>query len=99
MNREALMVIALANKAGKLISGEDAVLESIRNRTACLTVISEDASENTKKRFQDKCRFYGVDCMEGASKRETAAMLGKEERSAIAFSDEGLKQLFLKKLK
>ena len=99
MNREALMVIALAYKAGKIVSGEDEVLESIRTGKACLTVVSADASENSKKRFTDKCRYYGIDCIEGATKRETAVMIGKSERSAIAFSDEGFKQLFLKKLK
>ena len=99
MNREALMVIALAHKAGRVLSGEDQVLEGIRTGNALLTVISEDASENAKKRFSDKCRYYGVDFIEGGTKRETASMIGKTERSAIAFTDEGFKQLFLKKLK
>ena len=99
MNREALMVIALAYKAGKLLSGEVQVLEGVRSGNVCLMVVSEDASVNAKKRFTDKCRYYGVEWIECGLKRETASMIRKEELSAIAFTDEGFKQLFLKKLK
>ena len=53
-------LIGLAMRARKVVSGEE-LLEAIRKRRVSLVIVSEDASENTKKRYSDKCSFYGVD--------------------------------------
>ena len=42
-------MLGLAARAGDIASGEGAVKDSIRNHSAYLVVVSDDASENTKK--------------------------------------------------
>ena len=43
--------IGMANRAGKIVSGQDSVRNSIRRKKVKLIIIAEDASDNTKKRF------------------------------------------------
>lgn len=89
MNRRASSLLSLARRAGKLIMGEDSVLESIRAGKARLVIIPCDASENTKKKFNDKCRFYNVNIIVTASKEEINSSIGEYNRSCFAIEDEG----------
>lgn len=60
MNNEEkiLGLIGLCKRASKLTSGEQSVLENLRNFSSALVIISSDASENTSKKFKDKCKTY-----------------------------------------
>lgn len=53
-------MLGLAERAGKLISGETKVLDAIRSGKAELVILATDASDNTKKMFHDKCSSYGI---------------------------------------
>ena len=53
-------MLGLANRAGRLIKGEQMVLDAIRSGKARIVLVAEDASDNTKKLFSDKCSYYGV---------------------------------------
>nr|MCR5596597.1 ribosomal L7Ae/L30e/S12e/Gadd45 family protein [Lachnospiraceae bacterium] len=53
-------LLSLAAKGGRVCSGETAVLNAIKNGSAALVIISSDASDNTKKKFKDKCTYYEV---------------------------------------
>lgn len=60
MNNEEkiLNMIGLCKRAGKLITGESAVLESIRGKNSQLVIIAGDASLKTMKKFTDKCKSF-----------------------------------------
>jgi len=47
-------------KGRNLVSGEFQTLDAIRNGSAMLVIVAEDASGNTRKLFTDKCSYYGV---------------------------------------
>lgn len=98
MERDALSILSLSNKAGALVSGEEAVVESIKEGKALLVIAAADASVNTKKRLRDKAFYRRVEFLEFGSKESLGRAIGKEERSGIALTDEGLKKLFLLKL-
>ena len=51
MTYKDLSMLSIAAKAGKVKSGSLAVLNSIRDGEAVFVMITEDASENTKKKF------------------------------------------------
>ena len=68
MNDRVLGMIGLATKAGKIIYGEDKLLEAIRFGKAKLVIIATDASDNTKKKFNDKCSYYKVKAFEYGTK-------------------------------
>ena len=65
---KAVNMLGLAKRAGKLICGEDMVLETIRSGKAKLVIIATDASDNTKKMFKDKCAYYNIPVCECAKK-------------------------------
>ena len=53
-------------------------------------IVSQDASENTKKAFRDLCTYYKVPLYIFGSSDELGKTLGKEFRILAAIEDEGL---------
>lgn len=53
-------MLGLAARAGKIVCGEGAVLDSIRSGKAQLIIIAADASENTAKKFRNSGEYYSV---------------------------------------
>jgi len=90
MNRTRLIsLLGLAQKAGKIASGEVAVEYAVRSGKARLVLVAADASDNTKKSYRDLSAYYGVACYEGLSKDEFGHATGKPPRAAIAVTDAG----------
>ena len=53
-------MIGLAARAGKIGSGEFAVEKAVKGRKACLVIIAEDASANTKKKVSEYVRLLSA---------------------------------------
>lgn len=85
-------------RAGKLVSGEFAVEKAVKTQTAYLVLVAEDASENTKKLFFDKCNYRGIPCHLGFSKEELGKACGKEQRASIGICDQGFAGAIIKLL-
>ena len=83
-------LLGLCVKAGKLRSGEVACLDAIRKKTAQLVIIADDATENTKKQFSDKCSYYKVPFVYFGDKKTLGHAIGKDVRTSLAITDEGL---------
>ena len=84
----ALSLLSLAMRAGKIKSGEYAVEKAVKSGEARLVLVAGDASANTKKAYQDMCRFYRVKYLEYADKTILGGTIGKEFRAAIAVCEE-----------
>lgn len=84
-------LIGLAMRARKVVSGEE-LMEAIRKKKVSLVVMCDDASENTKKRYSDKCSFYGIDLITVESSARLNQAIGKVNRMAVGISDEGFKK-------
>ena len=95
--RKALNLLGLAQRARKLESGSPTVLTSVRSKQATLVVIADDASQNTKKQFLDKCEDYNIPSYIIFTKEEISHAIGKE-RTVCAFTDDGFAQSFKKLL-
>lgn len=93
MRDKRLNMLGIAMKAGKVVSGEDMTMESIKARRAYLVIIAADASDNTKKLFYDKCRYYRIPVTEYGTKSELGWAIGKAERSSVAIEDKGLAEV------
>ncbi len=91
-------MLGLCMRAGKLKSGEFSVLEAIRHGMAELVIISEDASDNTKKKFNDKCSYYNVPMIYFGNKEELGHAIGKDVRTSLAVLDEGFAKSLRKNL-
>mgnify|MGYP000650133608 FL=1 len=88
MNR-ALSMISLATKAGKTKSGEFMTEKEVKEGHAHLVIVADDASDNTKKKFQNMCDFYQVPIYFYKDKDTLGHAMGKEFRASLVILDEG----------
>lgn len=93
-----LPLLGLATKAGKTASGEFMTEKSVKSHKAYLVIVSEDASDNTKKMFTNMCRFYKVPLVITGTKEDLGHAMGKELRASLAILDEGFARSIQKKL-
>lgn len=83
-------MIGLARRAGKLVSGEFCTEKEVKTGRAQLVILAEDASFNTKKKFQNMCDFYEVPICFYKDKDTLGHAMGKEFRASLAILDEGM---------
>lgn len=93
MNNQVFNMIGLAKRARKVVSG-DTMLKSIQNKSAKLVIIARDASENTQKKYIDKCTFYNIPYAMVDNAADLSHAIGDFNKVAIGILDEG----FAKKL-
>lgn len=94
-----LSMLGLATRAGRIASGEFSTEKAVKSDRAFLVVVSEEASENTKKKFRNMCSFYQVPLYFYASKEALGMAIGKEFRASLAVLDEGFAKSLEEKLK
>ena len=86
---KALSLVSLAMKAGKVASGEFCTEKEVKTGMAALVIVAEDASDNTKKKFQNMCEFYEVPIYFYGDKDTLGHAMGKEFRASLAVTDPG----------
>ncbi len=90
-NRDrALSMLGLATRSGNVASGGFATEQAIKRGKARLVIIAKDASDNTKKKFGNMCEFYRVPYVQYSVKETLGHAIGREERTCLAVTDEGL---------
>ncbi len=57
-----LSMLGLSRRARKVIIGTPLVTDKLPCGKVKVVFYTLDASDNTKKRITDKCKFYNVDC-------------------------------------
>ena len=95
---KSLSLLSLATKAGKTKSGEFLTEKAVKEGDAYLVIVAADASDNTRKRFQNMCDFYKVPIYFYGDKDTLGHAMGKEERSSVAVTDGGFAQSIQKLL-
>ncbi|MBO4835611.1 MAG: ribosomal L7Ae/L30e/S12e/Gadd45 family protein [Lachnospiraceae bacterium] len=93
-----LSQLGLAMKAGKLVSGEFMAENAIKENRAVLVIVTEDASDNTKKHFTDMCNYRDIPILFFGTKEQIGASIGKQMRASIAITDEGFAKSIIKKV-
>ena len=89
---KVLSLISLATKAGRCASGEFMTEGQTKSGRASLVVVAEDASDNTKKLFFNKCKYYKIPCFVYGSKQELGEATGNVSRASIAITDRGFSE-------
>ena len=98
MNEKRLFgMLGFAMRAGKLVLGTDLICTQMAKRGCdklTLVIISDDASEATKKKLTTKAEFYGIKCLTVNIPSETiGALLGKTYSPVcVGVKDEGFSQ-------
>lgn len=96
--QKTLNLIGLATRAGKTASGEFSTEKAVKGGKAHLVVVSEEASDNTKKMFTNMCTYYKVPICCFGQKGELGHAMGKEMRASLAVTDAGLAQAIVKQM-
>lgn len=92
--RQVVNFLGLCMRAGRVISGQEACVDLIRQEEAALVLLDGGASENTRKRIQDACQSHGAPLWalgEGA----LGSAIGKRGRMVIALKADGMAQKLL----
>lgn len=91
---QALNLLGLAQRAGKVISGEEFVVKAIQEGQARLVFLAQDAAPNLTKKITDKSQTYTVEVSTEFSTLELSSAIGKA-RKVLALTDAG----FTKKMR
>lgn len=92
-------LLGIAMRGHNLVSGEFQTLDAIKKGSAMLVIIAEDASDNTRKLFTDKCSFYEVPVISYGTKEGLGRAIGKDLRSSLGVCDAGLADAIIKRLR
>ena len=95
---KVLSLLGMAMRGRNLVSGEFQTLEAIRKGSAMLVIIAEDASDNTRKMFTDKCTYYEVPIAYYGTKQSLGKAIGKDFRSSLGVCEAGLADAIRKQL-
>lgn len=96
-NNEVLSLLGLASRARKITTG-DTLLKKIRSQQVYLVLIAEDASDNTKKKYIDKCVYYHIDYMVVSDIEQLSHAIGKDNRVAVGICEKGFANKIKSKL-
>lgn len=88
-----LNLLGLAFKAKKLITGEENVMNALKDtntkNSPKIVFVASDASSRTIDNFSRKCFFYKVEFTNQLSTEEMSGALGKTLVKIIAVTDQG----------
>ena len=81
-------MLGLAQRAGKLISGEELVIKAVQSGQARLVFLANDAGSNVTKKTTDKCNYYNIEVSTVFNALELSMAIGKP-RKTVAVVDAG----------
>ena len=99
MTADALNLIGLALKAGRLEIGEEPVEAACRGKRARVLLLASDAAENSARRAERFAQAGKVPCVTvPAVKAELGHAVGRASCAMLALTDAGLAASLMKKL-
>ncbi len=98
MKNRVLSMIGIAAKSGNVVSGEFSTEKAVKTGKAWLVIVSEEASDNTRKKFSNMTEFYEVPMYAFGTKEELGHCIGKEFRASLAVVDERLANAIVEKI-
>jgi ribosomal protein L7Ae-like RNA K-turn-binding protein len=81
-------LLGLAQRAGKVASGEAAAEANIEKHKACLVILASDASERTITHFTGLCERNHIKYMVIGEKIKYGIAMGKSPRSVVVILDD-----------
>lgn len=87
---EALAFLGIAQRAGALVKGNDAVRQALRRREVSFLILAEDGSETQKKKLIPLAEARGVPRKSFGSMNELGAALGHGPVAAVGVMESRL---------
>lgn len=82
--------LGLAKRSGNIIEGYSKCDEARNKKSIFLFIISNDASESTKKKFKKHCLAKNIKVIEDFTKEELGNSIGREEVKILAILDSNM---------
>lgn len=98
MVNKVYAMIGIAEKAGKVVSGEFSTEKAVKSGKACLVILASDVSGNTRKHFSDMCAYRDIPIFIYGNRQELGHAIGKEMRVNLAITDRGLADSIRKRI-
>lgn len=98
MKQKLFNMLGLAMKAGQIKSGEFSTEKAVKEGKAYLVLVAEDASDNTKKMFQNMCKYYRVPCFLFGDKVQLGHAIGRQFRASVACTSEHFSKALIAQL-
>lgn len=90
--------LGMAQKAGKLASGDYAVRSALKSGKGKLLIVAADAAENAKKDMYFLAELTKITVVECLSRDELGQAIGKAKRTAVVVLDNNFASMINKKL-
>lgn len=84
LEERIISTIALANKAGRAVSGSDKVMEALKKGETFILILAEDIAVESRAKFMALAQKAGVDTYSFSIKERLGSPLGKDIRTAVA---------------
>ena len=86
---KARSLLGLAQRAGKLVSGEDTVERELSKGRIHLLIIAADSSDNTRRQAEKWSVYHGVTLRFFEDRGGLGSAIGKEWRAVVGVKDIG----------
>ena len=95
MKNDFLRFLGLVKRAGYLMEGYNKCEEAIKKRKVFLSIISDEASENTRNKFQRYSNGINIPCIEGYSCEELGNAIGRSEINILCVTERNMSEKLL----
>lgn len=90
--------LGLAKKAGKIVISLK-LEESIKKGKVAMVIIAENSSDNSLKKWKNKCSYYDITYLVKGTKQELGFSIGKDQVSAVGITSSDFAKLINLKIK
>ena len=84
--------LGIAQRAGKVVSGENTLMSKGNFYKYTLLIIADDAPHSVKRKFLGKAASNDVDHLLFGSKESLGSAIGKSPRTVLALTDKNISQ-------
>ena len=99
MNKEKILnLLGMAQRAGKLLSGDFVAEKAIKRQHIPLALLASDFAKNNAEKYRWLAQTNEVPLREIGTKAELGQAIGKEQRAIILVNDEGFAKAMLKEI-
>ena len=87
MKNKILNLLGLSTRAGNLVAGNNACENALKMKKIKMLVISEEASEKTKKNYKFYAEKYNIPIIFIGSIEELSKVIGQKNKAIIGIKD------------
>lgn len=93
-DEQVTFALGLAQKAGKLASGDQGIWDMLKKQRARYVLIAADASPRTREKLENWCRSHHIPYSCRLDMQTMGAAIGKAPRAAVVILDDHFLKLF-----